>query len=416
MDSEQATSETPFLFEKELNDSRGAQPVHAAGWFQENKKYIFPNLISHCAPQRLIYTPARNSLEYVSMRMDEAGTHRSEYMTLGDEADEAWTNLTSRSHVRLSDEDLHAINETSAALGSGGYLGMLAVYHELHCVKWIRWALHQDRYFKEFSTQDKLELPHHIEHCIDVVRQSIQCRANTAIVTYRWTEESRVPQTNYHAEAECMNWEKVEAWADRHRVDISVPGELNHPTYGQSYPKGHKMVEAGKVPAILPAVEYRVDQRNVSSAFEPGASRKRDVPWPSTRRRVDGECIIPVRIGQRQHAGYNRLMDISHPASEDYGKHLIKEEVRSIFAPAEETVGIVKSWLLDSDPIHPNEIIRYENIGWLGVKIPAKHAETLLETLFYEFESPDGYIRIGHDAYYHPAHASGHVDYVKPGI
>lgn len=84
-------------------------------------------------------------------------------------------------HVRLSEEDLRAINQTSVPLGSGGYLGMLGVYHELHCVvsainssiicslytkfpcqKWIRWALNQPRYKDSLSDQDIIDLPAHI--------------------------------------------------------------------------------------------------------------------------------------------------------------------------------------------------------------------------------------------------------------
>ena len=36
--------------------------------------------------------------------------------------------------MRLNSEDLHALNQTSVSLGSGGYLGMFGVYHELHCM------------------------------------------------------------------------------------------------------------------------------------------------------------------------------------------------------------------------------------------------------------------------------------------
>lgn len=74
MYSEQATSETPFLPEKELNHSFEARPIRNAGWFQRNKKYLLSNLIviavytilmvmydrylttSHCAPQSLVYS------------------------------------------------------------------------------------------------------------------------------------------------------------------------------------------------------------------------------------------------------------------------------------------------------------------------------------------------------------------------
>ncbi|OKL61710.1 hypothetical protein UA08_02338 [Talaromyces atroroseus] len=146
---------------------------------------------------------------------------------------------------------------------------------------------------------------------------------------------------------------------------------------------------------------------------------KRDVPLPHSRQRVHGDAIVPVRIGLKQsnlHTGYDRLMDVSHPASENYGKHLTKEEVNALFAPADETVQTVKSWLLSSGLVGDDEVLHYENKGWLAIDMPAKHAESLLGTTFYELESPNGEIRIGCDEYYLPVHVSNHVDYVKPGV
>jgi hypothetical protein len=146
---------------------------------------------------------------------------------------------------------------------------------------------------------------------------------------------------------------------------------------------------------------------------------KRNVPLSGYKERIDGDAIIPVRIGLKQsnlHTGYERLMDVSHPSSVNYGKHLTKEEVHSIFAPAEETVDAVKSWLLSSGVIDDSSIIEYENKGWLAVDMPAKHAEVLLGTEFYEVEGPSGDIRIGCDEYYLPGHVSAHVDFIKPGV
>jgi tripeptidyl-peptidase I len=146
---------------------------------------------------------------------------------------------------------------------------------------------------------------------------------------------------------------------------------------------------------------------------------KRDVPLPHSRQRVHGDAIVPVRIGLKQsnlHTGYDRLMDVSHPGSENYGKHLTKEEVNALFAPTDETIETVKDWLLGSGLVGDNEILHYENKGWLAIDMPAKHAESLLGATYYEMEGPNGDIRIGCDEYYLPVHVSGHVDYIKPGV
>ncbi|KAF4634822.1 hypothetical protein G7Y89_g3271 [Cudoniella acicularis] len=146
---------------------------------------------------------------------------------------------------------------------------------------------------------------------------------------------------------------------------------------------------------------------------------KRSVSLPHKRQRVDGEAIVPIRIGLRQsnlHTGYERLMDVSHPKSKNYGKHLSKEEVHSIFAPADETVETVKNWLLGSGLFDESDIIHYENKGWLAVEMPAKHAEILFGTEYFEHETTQGEVRIGCDEYYLPTHVSSHVDFIKPGV
>ncbi|KAF8864014.1 putative protease S8 tripeptidyl peptidase I [Acephala macrosclerotiorum] len=146
---------------------------------------------------------------------------------------------------------------------------------------------------------------------------------------------------------------------------------------------------------------------------------KRSFSLPHKRQRVDGDAIVPVRIGLRQsnlHTGYERLMDVSHPSSANYGKHLSKAEVHSIFAPADETVDIVKNWLLSTGLLEENDIIQYENKGWLAVDMPVKHAESIFGAEYYEHESSQGDVRIGCDEYYLPIHISGHVDFIKPGV
>ena len=145
---------------------------------------------------------------------------------------------------------------------------------------------------------------------------------------------------------------------------------------------------------------------------------KRDVPASEFRQRVDPDAIIPIRIALSQsnlHTGYDRLMEVSHPSSNNYGKHLSAEEVHELFAPSQESIDAVKSWLLGSGLVLDDDVVHYENKGWLSVDMPAKHAESLLSTEYYEHELSDG-TRLGCDEYYLPAHVSPLVDFIKPGI
>ena len=160
----------------------------------------------------------------------------------------------------------------------------------------------------------------------------------------------------------------------------------------------------------------------VSVLAAPHATRrvvheKRTLPALDRGDRVDPDSIIPVRIGLKQsnlESGYERLMEVSHPSSKTYGKHLSAAQVHDLFAPTEETVTAVKEWLIFAG-VDANSITGYENKGWLAIDMPAWQAEDLLSTEYYEHDSKDG-VRIGSDEYSLPASVSPHVDYIKPGV
>jgi len=133
--------------------------------------------------------------------------------------------------------------------------------------------------------------------------------------------------------------------------------------------------------------------------------------------RVDPDAIVPLRIGLAQtnlHTGYDRLMDVSHPSSPNYGKHLSPAEVHSLFAPTDETAALVKAWLVESG-IDKSMILDYENKGWVGVDLPASEAEKLFRMQYHEHEH-GGELRIGCDEYSVPSHLVRHIDYITPGV
>ncbi|KAK1244299.1 hypothetical protein MKX07_003098 [Trichoderma sp. CBMAI-0711] len=133
--------------------------------------------------------------------------------------------------------------------------------------------------------------------------------------------------------------------------------------------------------------------------------------------RLDPHAIIPLRIGLAQsniHLGYEKLMEVSDPFSETFGKHLSQDEVHDLFAPAHETFDAVHSWLVESG-LNASDIRQYENKGWLAIDLPVSHAEGLFQTQYHEHER-EGELTIGCDQYYVPRHLSEHIDYIVPGI
>ena len=109
-------------------------------------------------------------------------------------------------------------------------------------------------------------------------------------------------------------------------------------------------------------------------------------------------------------------MDVSHPASANYGRHLSAVEVHELFAPLAETIDAVRSWIADTANVNKSDILHSSNKGWLAVDIPVKDAERIFQTQYYEHEDHDGNLRVGCDQYYLPRHIEQHIDYVVPGV
>lgn len=123
--------------------------------------------------------------------------------------------------------------------------------------------------------------------------------------------------------------------------------------------------------------------------------------------RVDSDAVIPVRIGLKQSnldAGKDRLLAISHPNSENYGKHLTPDEVHSLFAPSDVAVNAVRDWLISSG-VDNRTIAHSDNKGWLAADLTAEHAERLFRHELHEYEhARTGALRIGCDSYSLPSH------------
>ncbi|KAK4541079.1 hypothetical protein LTR36_008304 [Oleoguttula mirabilis] len=111
--------------------------------------------------------------------------------------------------------------------------------------------------------------------------------------------------------------------------------------------------------------------------------------------RVEADAVIPVRIGLKQsnlEAGSDQLLAISHPNSEDYGKHLTPDEVDGLFAPSDDTVNAVRDWLISAG-VDNRTIAHSDSKGWLAADMMAEHAERLFRHELHE-----------------------HIDYVTPGV
>lgn len=136
----------------------------------------------------------------------------------------AWNSLLEPTYFNLSREEMVAANESfegSVEFVNGGYQTALSVYHELHCLLRFRVFLYKETYYPNITETQMIYVTKHLDHCIDTLRRSSMCRADTSLYTFRWRggDVTRKPELKTNAERVCVNWQAVETWGQERKAD-----------------------------------------------------------------------------------------------------------------------------------------------------------------------------------------------------
>ncbi|KAH7908104.1 peptidase S8/S53 domain-containing protein [Hygrophoropsis aurantiaca] len=139
--------------------------------------------------------------------------------------------------------------------------------------------------------------------------------------------------------------------------------------------------------------------------------------WALSRRHESG-AVLPLRfaLAQRNIDDIGTfLMEVSHPKSTAYGKHWSAGDVLKTFAPSDETIDAVRTWLIESG-IDEERISVSSNKGWVEVDATREEAESLLQTEYNVYSHATGKEHVACDSYQLPAHIAPHVDFVTPTV
>ena len=152
-----------------------------------------------------------------------------------------------------------------------------------------------------------------------------------------------------------------------------------------------------------------------------GIHEKRDaIPagWEPVKR-MEPHHILSARIALKQsnvHKLEHYLMDVSDPISPNYGKHWSAEQVAATFAPADETIQEVTTWLHASG-IAPEKITGSNDKGWLQFPASVSELEHLLQTTYYQYNHVTSDTEhVACTEYSVPRVIQRHIDFVTPTI
>ncbi|KAI1317917.1 hypothetical protein F5Y16DRAFT_406501 [Xylariaceae sp. FL0255] len=180
-------------------------------------------------PSLTIFSPVNNIIEYETKVFWDGITEQSPYQgEPTDEMDQMWSDLYGGAGFMMVNKETadKLPNKTAEVPGTGGkYIITLEMFHQLHCLNILRKHLYPDR-FPEYRifNDDGEKVPlmqEHFEHCIDRLRQGVQCSGDTGTLYWTWRENTQVWGINMQSTHSCRNFEKIRDWA----YSINTPPE-----------------------------------------------------------------------------------------------------------------------------------------------------------------------------------------------
>ncbi|KAG1730985.1 uncharacterized protein EDB91DRAFT_1155917 [Suillus paluster] len=165
-----------------------------------------------------VYSPASGAVESTVVRFNGTLDFPSIYRgPPSPEIDAAWTRI-----ARAAGEVDSPSKVKYPEKAGGGFMVSMESPHQLHCLNLLRKASWMEYYGPiEPSFQDDPEVVRmHLDHCLEMIRQTIMCNVDVTMITWDWVAGHKVPYPNFNTRHQCRNYEKILDWADKHAVHI----------------------------------------------------------------------------------------------------------------------------------------------------------------------------------------------------
>ncbi|KAF2763786.1 hypothetical protein EJ03DRAFT_53847 [Teratosphaeria nubilosa] len=138
--------------------------------------------------------------------------------------DEAWDTLIGGRYFYITeDEARQTWPETYQQYyrDEYGYRAGLDVLHTLHCVNMLRKTIYVDYY--PHYTMGKPFQQYHVDHCIDILRQAVQCQGDLTPIPVRWFESAGRRFIDSDQTHKCRDFSVIRDWVtSRYNGSLAV--------------------------------------------------------------------------------------------------------------------------------------------------------------------------------------------------
>ncbi|KAI1208022.1 uncharacterized protein F4807DRAFT_462113 [Annulohypoxylon truncatum] len=146
-------------------------------------------------------------------------------------ADELWDEWELSRFYPLTQDDIIRMGKDPSTvpklensewgLGDDAYVGAFDVYHQIHCLNALRRTAYSGYYHLKMLNHSVMGLHEiHINHCVDILLQALQCSGNVNFMTYHWVAGQEYPQPDMSINRQCINFEKLTKFRRENGLDL----------------------------------------------------------------------------------------------------------------------------------------------------------------------------------------------------
>ncbi|KAK4191062.1 hypothetical protein QBC35DRAFT_529392 [Podospora australis] len=185
-----------------------------------------------CAAMTSFYSPLlepdANAIEYEDVLFRGALHHTNIYKGKPNKKmDEAWAILTHLNSSMVPREAVERVHKSPNAVHyskeeGGQYMIGVEVFHQMHCLNLLRMYTYREYYDLpenrpvEFTDPEDI-LRHHVDHCIDMLRQTLACQGDVGIITSNWVR-GYTQYPDFSTWHKCRKLDKIVNWLDKHSL------------------------------------------------------------------------------------------------------------------------------------------------------------------------------------------------------
>ncbi|KAI0595201.1 hypothetical protein F4775DRAFT_595552 [Biscogniauxia sp. FL1348] len=182
-------------------------------------------------------------IEYYETNFENDFAHQTKYRgPPTEELEEAWYELWNRGSIEVPLDGAARLNKSDLRLKhvdfdqNRGYIAILEVFHQLHCLnsirqytwkgyyegnlrEWLQLPGHDDAVDSNFTDLQNVGERMHIDHCIETLRLQLMCNADVTPLFLVVDESSGLGSSaDFNTHHKCRNWDNILKWQDEHNI------------------------------------------------------------------------------------------------------------------------------------------------------------------------------------------------------